>query len=210
MGSLGAWHVNADNADYASIVTSVTHNGNPSIQVIGGGSAPWGEVDGPWLEVHPGYHVVMSVWVKTEAFAGASGSAPGSWFGWDFYTHYTTLDGTTGYGIVNLNSSGVQAGHPQDDELAAGHTINGSGGLTQVGGLICQTPFGTDWTLLQFDFTVPDTYYEYVTTGQDFATVQTVPFQIDSMVPWIGVRNYGWAAAGHVWYSEPIVNVYPP
>lgn len=137
-------------SSYASLDNTVLHNGNPSVKVGPDYVRGTREVDGAWISVHPGDHIVMSVLVKTEAYTSTDIQA-GASFGWDFY-------GSTsiGYAIAALNSNQEQAGHPNSAELnpfgadggvnGFGYTINGEGGLCQVGGLICRVPWGQDWT----------------------------------------------------------------
>ncbi len=70
--------------NYASYDPSVTYNGNPSIQDTGNNpNNPEGEVDGAWIPVSPGDHIVISVWVKTSASTSTdlqSGATLGFYF----------------------------------------------------------------------------------------------------------------------------------
>ena len=184
---------------------SVTHNGNPSIRILGGQQPfPWGEINANGIAIQPGDHIYASIWAKTQSFPSATGIAPGTFFCYDL-KGYTTLvqDGSTHFGIFGP-SPDTQAGHPQYDEYCVRQSIDGSGGLNQVSGLTNSIPFGTDWTLLQWDFIVPDTYYTYAwTTVSIYNVYQCVPTQAQVLLPSLGVRNNGWLQAGYVWYSEP-------
>jgi hypothetical protein len=129
--------MNGAASSYASLDYVTLHNGNPSIRTGADYVRSTREVDGAWISVKPGDHIVMTCWVKTAAFTSSDIQA-GATFGWDFY-------GSTsmGYAIAALNGNGEQAGHPNSAELnpsggpnAFGYTKNGEGGLTQVSGLI--------------------------------------------------------------------------
>jgi hypothetical protein len=147
----------------------------------------------------------MSVWVKTGSFVSVDPQA-GAVFGFDFCAH-----SSVGYGIVG-SSSQLQAGHPDGLERgwgasSFGYTVDGANGLSQVGGLVCRVPWGTDWTQLRWDFFVPSTFYSYV-----WATVKGVngvyscsAVQIDSMVPWFEGRNIHDRA--NIWFSEPQLTI---
>jgi hypothetical protein len=201
--------MNGAASSYASLDYGTLHNGNPSIRT-GADYVRWTrEVDGEWIGVKPGDHIVMTCWVKTAAFTSSDIQA-GATFGWDFY-------GSTsmGYAIAALDANGEQAGHPNSAELnpsggpnAFGHTINGEGGLTQVSGLICRVPFNQDWTLIQWDFVVPTQPYHYAVNDASFPnTVAVDPFYITSMVPWFGGRNI--YDTGYLWFSEPTLYINP-
>jgi hypothetical protein len=200
MGWTGAKIPNMPNGgSYATYDPSISHNGNPSIQVIGGIYAPnlAGEVDGAWIPVSPGDHIVLSIWVKTSTSTSTDPSS-GSFFGFDFYGQ-----SNRGYGILG-DSPTNSAGQPTGTEIqwgnptAWGYTINGANGLKQVSGLICKIPFGVStWTQEQFDFIVPSQTWNYVNNQP------CNPTQIDGMIPWLGVHSND--GNGKIWFSDPVL-----
>ena len=202
---LSAFYKDANAWGYAQLDNTVLHNGSPSIRVGPDYVRGSREVDGAWIGVRPGDHVVMSVWVKTGNFASTDPQA-GAVFGFDFYAH-TSI----GNGIIGSTSQ-LQAGHPDGLERgwgasSFGYTIDGENGLSQVGGYVCRVPWGTDWTQLKWDFYVPSTYYNYVWTtikgGNGVFPCSSV--QIDAMVPWFEGRYIHDDA--NIWYSEPQLTI---
>jgi hypothetical protein len=154
----------------------------------------------------------MSVWVKTDAFPSSTDPQGGACFGWDFET--TSSSATSGsLAIVDISSDGTQAGHPTSAERGwgvgtYGYSINGAAGLSQVNGNIVRIPWGTDWTLIVWDFTVPTTYYTYVTTGASFPNAMPCnPVQINTMVPWFEGRNLYDNA--YAYFSDPQLYINP-
>ena len=204
--------MNGAASSYASLSTAVTHNGNPSIKIGPDFTRSTREVDGAWIKVNPGDHVVMSVWVKTDACPSSTDPQGGACFGWDFET--TASSAAPGsLAIVDISSDGTQAGHPNSAERGwgvgtYGYSINGASGLSQVNGNIVRVHWGTDWTLLVWDFIVPSTYYTYVTTGASFPNAMpSNPVQIDTMVPWFEGRNLYDNA--YAYFSEPQLFINP-
>jgi hypothetical protein len=197
---------------YATVDNSVLHNGNPSISVGPDYVRGSREVDGAWISVKPGDHIVMSCWVKTDACPSSTDPQGGVTIGWDFETSQSSA-APNSLAIVDVSSDGTQAGHPTSAERGwgvgtFGYSINGAAGLSQVGGNVVRIPWGTDWTLIQWDFTVPTTYYSYVTTGASYPNAMSCnPVQIDTMVPWFEGRNlYDTANA---YFSEPQLYINP-
>ena len=199
-------------SSYASLSNTVTHNGNPSICIGPDYNRGTREVDGAWLHIHPGDHIVMSVWVKTDVCTSSIDPQGGACFGWDFET--TGSSAAPGsLAIVDVSSDGTQAGHPTSSERGwgvgtYGHSINGAAGLSQANGNIVRVPWGTDWTLIVWDFIVPTTYYMYVTTGASFPNAMPCnPVQIDTMVPWFEGRNL--YDNSYSYFSEPQLYINP-
>jgi hypothetical protein len=204
--------MNGAASSYASLDNSVLHNGNPSIKV-GPDYVRWTrEVDGAWIRIRPGDHIVMSVWVKTDSCPSSTDPQGGACFGWDFET--TASSAAFGsLAIVDISSNGTQAGHPTGLERGwgvgtYGYSFNGAAGLSQVNGNVVRVPWGTDWTLIQWDFIVPSTYYNYVTTDASFPNAMpSLPVQIDTMVPWFEGRNLYDTA--YAYFSEPELFINP-
>jgi hypothetical protein len=204
--------MNGAASSYASLDYSTLHNGNPSIRVGADYIRGTREVDGAWINVKPGDHIVMSCWVKTAACPASTDPQGGASFGWDFETTSSSA-APNSLAIVDISSDGTQAGHPTGAERgwgvgAFGYSINGAAGLSQVNGNIVRIPWGTDWTLIVWNFTVPTTYYTYVTTGASYPNAMPCnPVQIDTMVPWFEGRNLYDNA--YAYFSEPQLYINP-
>jgi hypothetical protein len=162
---------------YASIDYSVSHDSNPSIRVGPDYIRGTREVDGAWIEVNPGDHIVFTAWIKTSTYTSKDPMV-GARIGMDFYI--TTSQGT---GIATIDAAGHQAGHPNDNENAATEG---------------RVPWGNDWTQITWDLYVPTTYFTYVTksTGVTFCN----PVQISSMVTWLDAR--GVTDNAYAWFSD--------
>jgi hypothetical protein len=80
--------------------------------------------------------------------------------------------------------------------------------FSQVEGNVVRIPWNTDWTLIVWDFTVPSTYYTYVTTGASYPNAMPCnPVQIDTMVPWFEGRTLFDNA--YAYFSEPQLYINP-
>ena len=201
--------MNGAAATYSSLdEATVGPTGQPSIQVHGPDTSGrnTGEVDGAWIAVSPGDHVIMTVWVKTTASSPNIDQQGGAVFGWDFDAHTSQ-----GYGIIGYTHD-LQAGHPNGSERGwgpdqFGHTGEGDEpDFSCVAGEICRVPWGTtDWTQIVWDFIVPTSYYSWVWTS---GAVACDAVQIDSLVPWFEVRNIV-ADDGYAWFSDPELFVNP-
>jgi hypothetical protein len=185
---LSAFYADANAWGYAQVDNSVLHNGNPSIRVGPDYVRGSREVDGAWIGVNPGDHIVYSVWIKTSAYK-TSDMFPGGRLGMDFY-----IGSSRGGGIATCDASGYQAGHPNDVENVAGNW---------------RVVWGSDWTQVTWDLHIPTTYYTYVTT-----TVNGVPgiytcnpVQINSMVAWFDVR--GATDTANAWFADPQLYINP-
>ena len=206
--------MNGAASSYASLDNTVLHNGNPSIRVGPDYVRGTREVDGAWLNVKPGDHIVMQVWVKTAPYTSIDPQA-GASFGFDLLTNQSSIDSLIHIVCLNGPPISMQAGHPTGNELnyaggpnAFGHTINGESGLSQVGGLVCRVPYGQDWTLIQWDFIVPSTFYTWVTDNANYPNaIPCNPVQINMMVPWFTGRNL--TDNAYMWFSEPSLYINP-
>ena len=187
---LSAFYADMNGAalSYASLDKSTLHNSSPSIRVGPDYVRGTREVDGAWINVKPGDHIVFSAWIKSNSFSSGDPYS-GVEIGWDFY-----INSSRGYGIATIDSEGHQAGHPNDAEIAQNYSTL-TGGTTYV-------PWGTDWTLVTWNFYVPTTYYTYVTTG---AIHSCNPVQINSLVPWLGGRDV--TANTYCWFADPTLQI---
>ena len=180
--------MNGAASSYATLDYGTLHNGNPSICIGPDYSRGSREVDGAWIHVNPGDHIVFSAWVKT-ASCKSSDILAGARTGMDFY-----IQSSQGYGIATIDAVGHQAGHPSDVENVAG---------------VSRLPWGNDWTLLVWDIYVPTTYYTFVTNGAagNYGVHSCNPVQISSMVPWFDARSL--TDNGYAWLSDTTFYVNP-
>jgi hypothetical protein len=156
--------------------TSVTHNGHVSIRLDPHTAADaniYRECDTEWRSIQPGDHIIIRVWIKTS---------------------HSTLghDGDGWYGArVGVDMAGN------------GHVVYSRpfGGQEHYD---MNVPFGTDaWTLRQWDFTVPNTYF---TT--DLATgAGILPTQISSFGLWLQVLSVDDGGVG--WFADAELYINP-
>ncbi len=182
--------MNGAASSYACIDNTVLHNGDPSIREGPDYVRQTREVDGAWLNVKPGDHIVFSCWIKTAAFSTSYTWGEGGSIGMDFYIH-----SNLGYGIATLNSAGDQAGHPNNSE-----NVND----------VCRVKWGHDWTLVTWDINVPTQFFNYVTISSNslpYAPYTCNSVQIDSMVPWFEVR--GVTDNAYAWFADPTLYINP-
>jgi hypothetical protein len=180
--------MNGAASSYASLDYGTLHNGNPSIRLGPDYVRGSREVDGAWLGVKPGDHIVFSAWVKTASYK-SSDICAGIRLGMDFY-----ISSSQGNGIATIDAVGHQAGHPNDAENMAG---------------VARLPWGNDWTLLTWDIYVPTTYYTYVTNGAagNYGVHSCNPVQISSMVPWLDTRSI--TDNAYSWFSDTTFYINP-
>jgi len=123
--------------------TSTTYQGNPTWRVEPANgvnpSPEWGP-DHDLISISPGETIVMECWVKTSGVAGAYGT--GARIGLDYYG---TPNGQLSRicGISSPDEAGKGEGWPSysssQDETSA-----------------CMIPWGTNWSLIYWSFTVPN------------------------------------------------------
>lgn len=180
--------MNGAASSYATLDYGTLHNGNPSIRIGPDYVRGSREVDGAWINVKPGDHIVFSAWVKTASYTSNDIFA-GARIGMDFY-----ISSSQGCGIATIDAVGHQAGHPSDAENVAG---------------VSRLPWGNGWTLLVWDIYVPTTYYTYVTNGAagNYGVHSCNPVQISSMVPWFDARSLNDNA--YAWLSDTTFYVNP-
>lgn len=188
--------MNGAAASYASLDYGTLHNGDVSIRTGPDYVRGTREVDGAWLNVKPGDHIVFSAWIKTATYTSNS-QYSGAEIGLDFYIH-----SNLGYGIATVDTAGHQAGHPQNAEIEQDYS-SFTGGITYV-------HWGQDWTQITWDLTVPTTYYNYVTISSNslpFAPYSCSSVQIDSVVPWFEGRDV--SANANCWFADPVFLINP-
>ncbi len=185
---LSAFYAQVNSYPYLSVDTSVLHNGNPSIKVGPDYVRGTREVDGAWLSVKPGDHIVFSCWVKTASYSSKDPYA-GARIGMDFYASTSA-----GSGIPYTNPTTTDAGHPTNAE-----NVYGGG----------RSVWGRDWTLVTWDVYVPTTVYTYVLNGatNQWSVKSCSPTQISSVIPWFDVR--GVTDNAYAWFADPTFYINP-
>jgi hypothetical protein len=190
-------------SSYAAIVT---HNGRTCIRMGPDYVRGTREVDGAWISISPGDHIVFSAYVETEACPASTDMQGGACIGFDLEI-YNSSAAPGSLAIADVSSDGTQAGHPSGYERgwgvgSTGYSINGELGLTQVNGLVVRVPWNTARTQLKFDFIVPSTYYAYVTTGASYPNAMAcTPAQLNMMVVWFEGRNL--VDNAYIWFDTP-------
>ena len=186
--------VNGAASSYASLDYSVTHNGNPSIRIGTDSSGSHGgstrEIDGAWINVKPGDHIYYAIWAKTAAYDNWNAPYNGIRMGFDAYvTSYVPELGRTCTGVSRPN-----AGHPSDAENGLPYNQKH-----------WQIPWGTDWTLLYWDITMPTTQVTSLEQdGRDYACNPAYISQIVAIVDAREVEDNAYA-----WFSEPVLYINP-
>lgn len=147
--------------------TSTTHNGALTLKVTPDFTNGNSGADHDGLTVHPGDHIVMSVWIKT------GGSVPvsyaGARMGMDVYGSTGRI---TGVHSVQQASDGCRSTTGIDENYVH---------------------WGSDWTLVTWDFVMPATYISdggSASISNNYANGQAVTPA--TIIPWIQVwdANY--------------------
>lgn len=173
---------------------SVTHNGDVSIRIDPHTSSDTDttrESDGTYYSCKPGDNIVITVWVKTTA----SGLHPdpsqyaGGSVGIDYYGHTTA-----GYGILCATSS-------------ASSELGVPGWFGNAPGAIGSwwVSWGSDWTMIGWNVTVPSTWCSYVSMGGTHLACNSV--QVDSFVAWLGVGSPN--NPGLAWFADAVLYINP-
>jgi hypothetical protein len=152
--------------------SNVKHNGHDSIRIDGQGipnsiyNRP--EIDHPWITARAGQHVHYAYWVKTASSAIGAGAIIGmDAYGWD---------GAICQRIFEVHAGGTFT-YPYT-------------------GTPDYLPYGSDWTYLVLDFTVPSTYFTKTDCG-----VTVNPQQIVGFIPFLGCSwNSGESAP--IWFAD--------
>jgi hypothetical protein len=178
--------------NYAEIVSG-GYNGASAIHIKSNSAWAMGEVDSTQITVKPGDHIVMGCYIKTGTYS------PDSWvtFGFDFHTTYNGLSWITGY------NSSAELAFPQLSQIVEG-AQGDKLGVTFTGDYPVAVGYGSDWTLVKMDFTVPTATYYYVFDGSGTSTYVAEGVHPDSIICW--TANTG---NGEAWFSEPFLYVNP-
>jgi hypothetical protein len=179
----GKWYSDASwstcPADNIYYDTQITHNGMPTWRFEPGNS--YG-VDHEGISVKGGDHVVMSCWIKTTGTPTGWGGQFSAHIGMDFY------------GVLNGQWARIGGMCSTNDlnNLGAGNEP-----LTQY------VNYGSDWTFVYWDFTVPTTWYSdgAVAGPHQFPAGQYAT--ITEAFPWCGsFSNWGSYGTETAWFSD--------
>ena len=146
-------------------------------------------IDGAWLSVNPGDHIVASAYIKTSSDV-TNTAYTGGRIGIDMYA--TTSEG---YTIVDslphnyCNINGVEVSTDAGDGL----------GATPVSQF--QVPFGNGWTLVSWNIYVPTKQFTTDVWGNPVTGVQ-----INSLFMWVDGREL---TDGTVWFADPTLYINP-
>ncbi len=172
---------------------NVKYNGNPTIRQdpVGSTDNYCREVDGPYITVKPGDHIVFSVWIKTSASTlGDPSNQAGGAYGIDIY-------GSNGR-ITGLNSP------------SGGANWTPSGGWN-LDSYLNFVPWGTNtWVLRTMDFVVPANYFADPFNGAGGYTAGTVvvPTGIIPVLTVYSITN-GYTDGGSAWFADPKLTINP-
>lgn len=183
-------------SSYATIdYVVLSPNGNPTIRLGPDTSGSHGglstrEVDNnnDWVigRGQAGDHVIWRCWVKTGSGTQNNAFAGGR-IGIDFYGVSPQYPGR----VLNLDTL------PHDYTWSAqGWVSPALNGFPELPITDMIVPWGNDWTLLEYDFVVPATFYSYSRTGDVINTA----IQIGSTSIWIDAREV--ADSAYVWFGD--------
>jgi hypothetical protein len=177
----------ADNIYYD---TTTMYDGHPSWRIEPGVSYGPGH-DWGMLHVHPGDHIVMSVWVKTSGTPDSVAGRSGAMMGMDMYGYY--------------NGVWARIGACNSPEFVP---IKGAWGIYgwPSDGATWMVNWGSDWVFRTYDFIVPDLWWG----DGGFGTLPNnqVPHDVYAapvwICPWFMVSaNYGSLSGTYTsWFSD--------
>jgi hypothetical protein len=159
---------------------TVLHDGHSSIRLEQQNAYNlYREINFDYTSIGPGDHVVFKVWIKTAAGTGNAGI-----IGFDAGNSVRILE--------------VQPRSPQED------VWNIVADVPVQGGTAVYVPYGSDWTQLVLDVTIPDTVYTHSDTGASIA-----PQQISGCFPWFGGVWNGRASYPNIWFADAELYINP-
>ena len=154
---------------------SVTHNGNPSIRIDGPPTQynPYREVNHEWIAVRPGDHVVFKCWIKANPSSIGQG------------------------GIIGLDAYGAQSRileiTPRNPQSSIWNIVNS---VPTEGGSVIYVPYGSGWTQLTIDVTIPSTTYTHDDYGKSIS-----PQQIVGLIPFLGT-SWRQGESASCWFAD--------
>lgn len=165
--------------------TVLSPSGHSSIRVDGPPTVYNGarEVNQQWNRVYAGDRVVFKMWVKTNP----STIGPGAIIGFDCFGAYDRI---------------LEVTKRVPDQTAIWNVVNG---VPTQGGTAVYVPYGSDWTQITIDVTIPDYTYTYADGG---GLLPHGAQQIVGIAPWVtGSWNYGETAS--VWFADAELYINP-
>jgi hypothetical protein len=172
--------------------TQVLFEGNPSVRQdpVGTTDNTAREVNGPYLYIQPGDHIVFSCWIKTSA---------------------------SSYGDTNLNSGG-RIGidyYGTSGRIGATQSPDGRPSWTPPGNWASNTylnyvHWGTNtWTKITMDFVVPEQFYADPWCSSSYTQGQLV--KPTAIIPWFQVwsSSYGASDNGSAWFANAELYINP-
>jgi hypothetical protein len=171
---------------------TVLHNGDVSIRIDahqqGVDTNHWREVDGNYISVKPGDHIVFTVWIKTgHSTLGQDGvSGNGGIMGFDYY-----------------GASGRLREHSSDNPR---NDVDPTW-VTYLDDPTRYVPFNSDWTLRKSDTIVPTQVF-------DDQTGQLATEPIIGIIPWLQASGYivgpnHLQDEGQVWFADAVLYINP-
>ena len=163
---------------------NVLHDGHSSIRLEQQNNVnKYREVNFKWISVSPGQHILMKVWIKTNALT--EGSGRGAIVGYDVYSKT--------HRILEV--------HPCTPQTAIWNIVNE---IPVQGGVPNYIPYGSNWTQIIFDIIIPSNYY----THDDFGN--SIPSQqISGIIPWLGATWNGQSNYPTVWFADSELCINP-
>ena len=174
---------------------SVLYNGAPTIRQ----DPIWStndnyarEVNGPWLAIKPGDHIVFSCWIKTSASSyGDTNPCSGARIGIDFYGEGGVITGTASPNGASWTPSGSWATNTYLNYVHWGTST---------------------WTQIVMSFTVASSYSAspgYAGNQNNFYVGQWVT--PTGIIPWMQVwsSTYGASDSGQAWFANAQLTITP-
>ena len=190
-----SWNIiPADNV-YSETTPANMHNGAVTFRMQTGPSLA---VDHDWgmLAVKPGDHIVMTVWVKTTGTPDPVIGRSGATVGIDMYTGnyngaWARIGPCNSPGFIAIKGNIGAYGYPSDSAT-------------------WMVPWGSNWTLKTFDFTMPNVW-----TGDGGMPTNNVPagtqVPVQYICPWLQISaNYGSTQGTYTtWFSDFQLHINP-
>lgn len=187
--SISGWNANYPCESSLNYVTVHTA-GSASVYVAAGSPEIWTtfEANHVWRSVSPGDVVYFSAWVKSDM---PSGSFPnGMLIGVDLY-----------------GSERIMEVHARTETWVFDN--NDASLITKLGST-AWVPFGTDWSHITLEFTVPPNFFTHNDSG---GTLANGPQQISGMIPWLAGNFRGGSAHTNIpcnlWFADTELYINP-
>lgn len=195
LGKWGDYHIFGDvcfgdpktypqitHADYTT-----THNGNPSIRVDGPGiwCNPTREVNHAWVSVKPGDRIIFTCYIKTAYSSVGTG-------------------GTIGFDCYGPKERILEV-HPRTIQTEIWNGGSRPTGWSGMAGSVIWIPYGSGWTKITLDVTIPYTTY----THNDWQQPLTYgPQQIAGIMPML-CSSWNKGESASIWYADAELYINP-